>query len=563
MNRLNRTLLTAAVAAVFSTGAFAQTRIDRSGATDANKRVGSDGRNITGGRANPWEISNRVVYGNITGGKAFRGATASTDPQAFRGPSASTNFDNFVRGSSGVTTGGIPTYNANQTRAYYGESRNVPAPAGFVGVPSIGGYTPPRPTNWVNADPRGQALSSGDTSAMRAPNDPNISGGPVDTVYAPNALPGNPIDPNGLPGQGELSDYTNLNTNTVNQLTPGQIKQIQGEEPQSRLPGQTPQDGTTNNVNTDAQPQQVNPTGNPVNNAGPLNASPDNAPGSTAGATVGAEAGVGAGAVPLNSSVTPADMPEMGTVTRVRPKAGERPPVGRPEPIDATTPKRPGQAAEDAAREYNARLRDTNQPDGEKPAEGEKPADPKPADAQPAEAAANAGGPPPKISTFAGAATAQGLNEMLTKAEGQMKEGKYASAIDTYGAAEAVAPRNATLKLGRANAELGGAYYRRAEASLRQAFVADGKLLQSQYDLRGFLGDERLQTVQKDLSDLVQNRDKDTGAAVLLAYVYYNTGNERRAQALLDLADKRAGGRDTLVRAMKAGWTFGGADETK
>ena len=143
-----------------------------------------------------------------------------------------------------------------------------------------------------------------------------------------------------------------------------------------------------------------------------------------------------------------------------------------------------------------------------------------------------------------------------------MKDGKFGSAIDTYGAAEAASPRNATVKLGRANAELGGAYYRRAEASLRSAFSSDKQLLASQYDLRGFLGDDRLQTIQKDLGDLVQNKPNESGAAVLLAYVNYNTGNERRAAALLELADKRAGGRDPLVRAMKSAWTFAG-DDTK
>ncbi|HEX8325695.1 MAG TPA: hypothetical protein VF595_17455 [Tepidisphaeraceae bacterium] len=563
MNRLNRSLLAAAVSGVLVSGTFAQIRVDRSGATDANTRVGSGGRHTVGARSNPWEISNRVVYGNVTGGKAFSGPTASTDPQAFRGPSGSFNTDRFVRESSGVTTGGVATYNANQTRAYYGDSRNVAPPAGFVGIATTGGYTPPTPTAWSTPDVRGRALSSPDTAVVYNP--PGQFGGPgeVSSIYAPNLPTLSQVGQGGLAGREGLSDYTNLNTNTISQFTPGQIKQMQGDEPQSRLPGQTPQDGTTNNVNVDAQPQQVGSPGSPAN-GGPLNVPQNNAQEPTPNSNL-------SGAVPLNNSVTSAAVPEVGTVTRLTPKAGQPTQANRAgdEPGTAalnTGPRRPGQAAEEAARQFNAQMRaQKNNPDGTNAdatggnaAEAKAPADAaQPADNRPA------GGPPPKVGTFAGAATEKGLTELLTKAEGQMKEGKYATAIDTYGAAEAVSPRNATVKLGRANAELGGAYYRRAEATLRQAFTTDKNLLKSQYDLRGFLGDDRLQTVQKDLSDLVQNRDKDTGAAVLLAYVYYNTGNERRAQALLDLADKRAGGRDALVKAMKAGWTFAGADETK
>ena len=75
----------------------------------------------------------------------------------------------------------------------------------------------------------------------------------------------------------------------------------------------------------------------------------------------------------------------------------------------------------------------------------------------------------------------------------------------------------------------------------------DRRVLAGRYDLRAFIGDDRLQMAQKDLSDLIEKSPNDTGAAVLLAYIYYNTGNERRATALLDLADKRAGGKDSLV----------------
>ncbi|MGC4030802.1 MAG: hypothetical protein QM754_03510 [Tepidisphaeraceae bacterium] len=537
----NRSLIVAAVVAALASGVFAQTRVDRSGATDANNRVGANGRNQTGGRDMPWEIQNRIVYGNVTGGKAFRGNLSSTDAQAFRGQTASQNMDRFVRSSSGVTTGGVATYNANETKAYYGDSRGVNAPAGTVTVGNTGSYSPPTPTQWRNVDVRTAAVSADPTVVTPFNSNTIVSGGAVDNQYAPAARVAVP------PSLDNLSDYTNLNTlNPADGTT--QVRRLPGDADESKTPGQTPDNGANSNMPADPGSQQTPATGSPTTPTGQTPT--DNA----------------VTTPQVNTAVTDANAPEAGTVTKFSARADT--PVDRsvgkagvPD-ADSAQPTRPGQAAEQATREYNAEVRrrqaDAAKPDANKPDAGNN------------NNAGNNGGAPggqpqpgmaPGRLAPADAAT-KGLGDLLTKAEGQMKDGKFATAIDTYAAAEAVAPKSATVKLGRANAELGGAFYRRAETSLRQAYALDKNLLGSQHDLRGFLGDEKLAAVQKDLAEIVQNKQTDTGAAVLLAYVYYNTGNEARAAALLDVADKRAAGRDTLVKAMKATWKTGGT-ETK
>lgn len=572
MNRMNRSIFTAAVAALFATGlfsteAFAQTRVDTRGATDANNRVGSGGVNSSvGGRSNPWDIQDRIVGGTITGGKAFRGNLSSgNDTKAFRGRTGSENVDNFIRNSSSVTTSGFATYNANQTRAYYGDSRGVNPPPGTVGVTTSGAWVAPKPTAWTITDPRTQAVSSDRTFIVNRPG-ASAQAGAVDLSYAPNAQAADASLFGGQIGNvANLSDYTQLNTTTVSQLTPAQIKALQSDTPGStKVPGQSDATGPNTGSPVDAAQQQIPTVGGALGQAGILNnalpntsvqaIAPKSAPGDVDPSAV-------------SNAVTPDNGVEVGTITRMTPKVAK---AGQPDQAgDAAQaaadngPKRPGQAAEEAARAFN-RERAAQKKDAEKadpnnannqPA---KPGDaPKPAAEQPA-----AGAPPVKVGTFAGPASGN-ITQLLTKAEAEMKLGKFGSAIDTYGQAEAASPKNATVRLGRANAELGGAYYRRAEQSLRAAFTADKKLLNNQYDLRSFLGDDRLQTIQKDLGDIVLNKPEDTGSALLLAYVYYNTGNERRAAALLDLADKRANGRDPVIAAVKSTWTYKGNDETK
>jgi len=69
-------------------------------AMDANNRVGSGGMNAPSGQIGV--TPNQIVYGNVTGGKQFRGPVGSRDPGAFTGPSPGRFMDRLVASPSGV-----------------------------------------------------------------------------------------------------------------------------------------------------------------------------------------------------------------------------------------------------------------------------------------------------------------------------------------------------------------------------------------------------------------------------------------------------------------------------
>ena len=143
-----------------------------------------------------------------------------------------------------------------------------------------------------------------------------------------------------------------------------------------------------------------------------------------------------------------------------------------------------------------------------------------------------------------------------------MKDGKFSSALEKYDQAEQVAPNNSLIKLGRANAELGASYFARADQHLREAFAGDEALLMGQYDLRTFLGEDRLKVIANDLKDIANKEQNQVRPVFLLAYVAYNSGNERMAAGYLDLAEKRAGGKDPLITKIRQRWTLPAAEET-
>ena len=177
-----------------------------------------------------------------------------------------------------------------------------------------------------------------------------------------------------------------------------------------------------------------------------------------------------------------------------------------------------------------------------------------------------AGGPKPapmKIDTLAKGVPGKGLADLLTGAESLMKEGRFSSALEKYDAAEQVAPNNPLIKLGRANAELGASYFARAEQHLREAFAADEALLMGQYDLRAFFGEDRLKVIANDLKEIANKEQAQVTPVFLLAYVAYNSENERMAAGYLDLADKRSGGKDALIKKIREHWTLPAGEEVE
>jgi tetratricopeptide (TPR) repeat protein len=161
---------------------------------------------------------------------------------------------------------------------------------------------------------------------------------------------------------------------------------------------------------------------------------------------------------------------------------------------------------------------------------------------------------PIKITSLAAGVQAQGLAKLLKTAEDLMKEGKFGPALDQYQAAAQLAPNNSMVLLGQANAELAVGFYRKAEQHIRMALRGDPVLLMAQFDLKGMLGEDKLNAIVKDLKEIAFKQEKDAGVAVLLAYIAYNTGNEQGAAIYLDLAQKRSNPRDDFPRILRQHW---------
>ena len=137
-----------------------------------------------------------------------------------------------------------------------------------------------------------------------------------------------------------------------------------------------------------------------------------------------------------------------------------------------------------------------------------------------------------------------------------MRDGKFTAALDKYDDAERVVPNNPLVNLGRANAELGASYYARADQHLRDLFTNHPELLVAQYDLTAMLGEQRLQTLVRDLKEISKKDQREPRPLFLLSYIAYNTGHENDAAAYLDLADKRTGGSDPFYQLLRKHWTL-------
>jgi tetratricopeptide (TPR) repeat protein len=163
---------------------------------------------------------------------------------------------------------------------------------------------------------------------------------------------------------------------------------------------------------------------------------------------------------------------------------------------------------------------------------------------------------PLQVHSLATGVNAKALADLLNEAEKLMREGKFYSALDQYEIADQVAPNDPMVNLGRAIAELGASYYARADGHLREAFTKNPALLTAQYDLRGFLGEERLNFLVNDLRAISNKEASEPRSVFLLAFIDYNTGNPRRAAAYLDLAERRAGKPDPLFQSMRKLWNL-------
>jgi hypothetical protein len=554
--------------------AHAQIRIGDDGhALDANNRIGSGGYNNTKDvdQRSAAITNNQIIYGNTTGLSYFHGQIQTFDPNEIQintGSEASdrlnaiagpVNYKARVTGSpqQNTLTPFYSTSNAALPPSREGQFQTTPGGAGLIPAPAIG----PTPMN----DTRLGIINSAatDQSFLPAAGELDLPG-PVDTSGNQSVITASPLY--GVKAWSAtdssdtffLSKYSNLRPEAPGdgmRLDNAAIQQMRNELNTTVVNpnGQSnalPVQNLANSaqiVGTAAQQQPINDA---VNNQ-PLNAN--------------ANANQG---VQQQLLIPPAEQSTQLAELQRR-LAKSKATMTNAQANDAYNQVLAQKNAdEEKARKLAAA--DAQNPAGitGKPSEAPgNPMDlkslPQGNPSTPTETPAlkpvvqgpltNTPEQPYVITSLATGIKSPSLAKLLKTAEDQMRQGKFTGALNTYDDAQQVVPNNAFVTLGRSFAELGASYYGKSELDLRRSVTTEPAVLIGQYDLKGFLGEDRLQFVQKDLTD-IYNHEKSQRPALLLAYIAHNTGDDTAAGTYLNAAQQRAGGPDPLINAMRDAW---------
>ncbi len=519
-------VLAFAAAATFGLAtAQGQVRVNTGNANDSNPQVGSGGLNRPAGGRTASGLQDNIIFGNVTGGRQFRGSLASTDPRAFRGVTSNVVGD-FIRSSSGVTTGGVASFNANTVRPFFSEQRFVAPPQGFGRLPSVGGFVPVTPQSRLASDTR-VGLDAADQIAAQAPV--GVDGLPPSSIN-PNFFrdqADRPAlqDPGGLrlnqqidPALGRPSDFTNFGGTLPNGLTEDDVARMR-EELLGEAEGQTLGNGFEQ----------------PNNDA------------------LGGDLLEG-----LNQPRTPEGAPQLGGRLDVTdPVAAERIrrelQAGRDSQLgglgDRLRTFREQSVLGSKQRENDVVNRVLNEQQAEtegadEPGVGGAGTLP-PATSGNAEPADGAGAEPsvmpeaPTIRDLGGGVQNRSLKAVFESGREALLEGRYSDAEDFYATARRIDETSAFADYGRATALLGGGFYRRAADAYRSSFERDPALLMARFDLVNMLGEARVDELMDELKDRVRDGNGQPAEPFLLALLHYNTGNDRLARGFLDLAAQR------------------------
>jgi tetratricopeptide (TPR) repeat protein len=570
-------MLVAAAALALPTLAFAQGQIDAGRANDASNRLGSYGRNgdqaLNGNYYSNTIINNgnRIVTGNVSQGREFRGNVGYTDPYAFRGPTAGIVSDNFAKNSVGVPRGGAPPIAPNTSVPFYGAAQTVAPPPGFQLNASKTGFVPPttvagtaRPiqdnrigivdlNEPISPTPTpGDVMMRGSLNPQQAAQQAGILTG--STLYGVREW--NPQDP---ADRSFLQNALNRqNMGLGPQMDPRTVQRMRDEVEKALLPDRVdPQ-----------QQQQQQPLGaRPLQDGLSLDPNRRSFDAPNDPAVVNR---------PINDQVQATPLGATGAYTEQGIRYNVIGKARRTSEQYAELNKRLDQyyserrkTDSDFAREFNADLR-RKQAAESKTADATKRGLPgtdqtNPVNPNPANDAAKKPGAdkekvarpqPVKVTSLSTGVRGEGLANVMKKAETLMKEGKFTSALDQYDAAEAVTPNNPLITLGRGNAELGAGFFARAEGHLRQALTTDRALFMGQYDLTAMLGEERLTKLVSELKDQTTKNQTKSTPLFLLAYIAYNTGHEQQALGYLDLAEQRGGDPGGFFKLLKEHWAL-------
>jgi hypothetical protein len=554
-------------------------------ALDNNNRVGSGGSNGPS-RANAifeqLQRNDAIVTGNVTGLNYFHGNVASFDSNTLQGRTPGGFFSGYVSPSDRLNAisapvsyrapDGTPTYTT-----YYDASRyTAPIPQNMT-VAQNGATLLPAPTvdpMVPSTDLRLTNLLDPTKGNLPLPGELNVVG-PVDPTAAASLYSMSPLY--GVrPTQGANSNSANgsfLQQGETNsqlyspmqrsRMTPGQIAQMRDELNKTVVPS-AENPSASSGTATPGSALQAPLTPQPISNQLPQQ-----------NLAVGAAENPGTSLVPApndqstgqslqNSLLIPANKQSKqlkaleDKYSKLNRKltdqeAAEK--LNAEERLlhsvnpNAKTPTKPGQPTETPGA--------TPVPGagGTVPAAGgvhegaaTQPAAIKPI--LPPDSAAD--NQPYVVTSLASGIQARGLSDLMKSAEDKMRQGKFTEAVDTYESAQAVAPNNPLIALGRSFAELGASYYGKSDQDLTRAVAAEPALLAGKYDLNGLLGEDRVKFVMKDLLDIA-NHEKSGRPLVLLGFMAHNTGDDEAAARYLNQAAPR-GGYESMITLMRSTW---------
>lgn len=557
-------ILATAIGAISSAGmsANAQVRVQQDGrAQDANARVGSGGFNETVGRSTANLVTpNDIVYGNVTGNRGFRGPLAERDPRAFTGPIGGRFDDVFIRQSSAAPLPYQPTADNLTPQPYFGSTRGVAPPIGSIREGYSGAYTgtaltPQNPldmsTEYTSAfsdwrtQPLGKSEILGTRSSLLAQPGELILQGPLEANNQAVIFTGSPLygvkqykageqaadsGAFSLYGQpGSTTDPLRMDESTLRQMRSELQNPFQSQQ----------------SPNDQANPNSIGQQ--PAGNLSQPLESPDNAASNTsvnASTTSGAFSSgtnTNQGLVRRSTLAAPGQqMSQYGELQR-RMQRYENP--------QAATIEQSHQFHMDQQRQARTvTAHATSQPSA-----GSSSLSPRALD-QSVRAGAQQPTKPLKITSLAAGVRFTGLRDLMTRAEDQMKQDKFQTAVETYDAAQKVAPNNWMIRMGRANAELGGGFYAQASEDIHEAYAYAPALMLGQYDLNAVMKPQRAQYIARELKDLAEKNPRDETPVFLLAYIAYNTGDESQAAQYLTQAEERSRGQDALLKLLRQRW---------
>jgi hypothetical protein len=601
MNRARRNWLLAVVAGAalpaatiaLAPAAGAQVQQQTTGrALDANNRIGSGGVNTYAPPPRAGVYGNNVINGNVTAGREFRGFVGYSDPNEFRGFVAGKAVSDFQKDSAGVGVPNTPPPVPNQSVSFYSDSRYAPPPQpGFTAAPTPpgtgGGYVEAKPLVISPGDARlGSPLDAAPTTTVPKAGE-MVLPGPIDpTSRQQTFLSASPLTGVRQLNSGDAGDLAYLQKfsgaarTSDNVLDRARISPEQMQKARQELLGASDIGGTSigakplpragtgsaaegSLTGSSSQQNLAKPLGQPLEAPSDpllLSRRVDNSMrAATVDNTISSDTGVYSRLVGSPSQQSTQYDELKKRLERYQAEHKSTAEAGTEQYNLAVKAKREAEEKAAAAAAMAKKI------DPSKTAQqGTTPVKLPGDDNQVTDATKSptATQPPVQIKSMGKGIQGKGLKDMLDQAEALMKEGKFTPAIDKYAAAEQVAPNQPLIWMGRANAELGAAYYGRAEAHLKQAFASDKALLMAQYDLRSFLGEDRLQSVVKDLKEIASSDQSSPTPVFLLAYVAYNTGNERRAAAYLDMAEKRSDGKDPSYKTLREYWTLPTTDKS-